>query len=157
MEKLKRFTIEGTPSFNDIKVQEDEQGYYVAYDDVEELEERIDDALNVIDWTAGLSQEALGKKLMAVMGILKGIMTSDQLRGEGFDLSKLKSEREKMNEALDTMVKRHAEVLDELEQTKARRNDAMRIIEEKRVRIQELEEERKAMREAAKEPRQRTP
>ena len=113
------------------------------YADIKMLDQRISDALNVIDWAGELGQEYLMKKIMAVGGILSGAMTSADLRKEGFDLDKFKIERQQMVEAIDTLTVRHAEVLKELETIRERRNDAVRLVEEKRLRIQELEKQLK--------------
>lgn len=141
MTRLERFTIEGKPAFDD-------KGYWIRYDDIEEKLDVIDDALNVLDWAGENGVEYLMKKCVVVGCILKGQMTSADLRKEGFDLTKFKTERQRMVEAIDTLTIRHAEALKELETMRQRRNDALKIIEEKRLRIQELEEQLQNEREA---------
>jgi len=104
-----------------------------------QLEKRIEDALNVLDWAGENSKEFLINKCLAVGGILRGVMTPADLRKEGFDIKKFKTERQMFEEAVDLFSKRHAAVLEELETMRKRRSDAVEIIEEKRARIQELE------------------
>lgn len=60
-----------------------------------ELEGKVDDALNVLDWSVGVSQDVLIKLLIYVSMILKGQINSMDLRKEGFDLDALKLERDK--------------------------------------------------------------
>jgi len=109
--------------------------------EIQVLEDRISDALNVLDWGGENSKEFLMNKCLAVGGILRGVMTPADLRKEGFDIKKFKTERQMFEEAVDLFSKRHAAVLEELETMRKRRSDAVEIIEEKRVRIQELEKQ----------------
>jgi len=100
----------------------------------------IEDALAVLNWGGEQSVEFLMNKALVAECILRGKMTSADLRKQGFDLEKMRSEPQVTTGNLAAC---YAKTLEELKQINARRNDAVKIIEQKRARITELEQKLK--------------